>query len=345
MQVAAIEKPAVPPNPLAIFETSRGCQDAFALKAGVDLDIFTAIAKGSHTVPEIAKACEASERGVRILCDALTVMGFLHKSEKAYSLAPDSAVFLDSRLPTYLGKAFKFLLHPTHVRNFEQLSEAARKGAGGEAYNDLVPEDPIWVDFARGMAPLMYPATQAMAAQLQPVLAGKTAPRILDIAAGHGFFGIAVAQLIPTAEVYAVDWANVLEVARENAQARGVADRHHLIHGSAFDVDYGSGYDAVLLANFLHHFDPPTCERLLRKVWNAMVPGAYLAILEFMPNEDRISPAVPALFAVSMLSVTAAGDAYTFSELERMCINAGFTGVQLTALQGLPQSLVLSRKQ
>jgi hypothetical protein len=136
----------------------------------------------------------------------------------------------------------------------------------------------------------------------------------------------------------------VLEVARENAQARGVGERHHLIPGSAFEVDYGSNYDAVLLANFLHHFDAATCEQLLRKLRNAMNPGAYLAILEFVPNEDRVSPAVPALFSVTMLSNTPAGDAYTFSELQKMCTDAGFTETRLTALEGLPQSLVVSRK-
>src|SRR5207253_3604413 len=94
--------------------------------------------------------------------------------------------------------------------------------------------------------------------------------KILDIAAGHGLYGLAFAKRNPKAEVTAVDWANVLEVAKENAQAAGVSDRYHTRAGSAFDVDYGNGYDLVLLTNFLHHFDPPTCEMLLRKVRSAL---------------------------------------------------------------------------
>jgi ubiquinone/menaquinone biosynthesis C-methylase UbiE len=337
-------KPAPPPNPVAIFEAARGYQNSFILKTGVDLDLFTAIAKGSRSVAEIAHACGASERGVRILCDALTVLGFLIKTGNTYELTPDSAAFLDSRLPAYLGKAFKFFLHPSHLQNFERLPDAVRKGAGGNAYDGLGPDDPIWVDFARGMAPMMFPAAQAIAAQLKPALGAIASPKILDIAAGHGIFGISVAQVVPNAQVYAVDWANVLEVARENAQARGVGDRHHLIPGSAFEVDYGCAYDAALLTNFLHHFDAATCEKLLKKLWNALNPGAYLVILEFVPNEDRASPPVPVLFSVTMLSNTPAGDAYTFPELERMCIHAGFTETRLTALEGLPESLVTARK-
>jgi hypothetical protein len=57
------------PSPLPFFQTVQSYQRSFILKTGVELDVFTVIAKGSHTAPEIAKACSASERGVRVLCD------------------------------------------------------------------------------------------------------------------------------------------------------------------------------------------------------------------------------------------------------------------------------------
>ncbi len=89
---------------------------------------------------------------------------------------------------------------------------------------------------------------------------------MLDIAAGHGIFGITVAQRNPQAEVVAVDWPRVLTVATENAVALGVAARHTTIPGDAFTVDWGAGYDVALVTNFLHHFDVPTCTAFLKKV-------------------------------------------------------------------------------
>jgi 2-polyprenyl-3-methyl-5-hydroxy-6-metoxy-1,4-benzoquinol methylase len=342
--MAAQGKPGPPPNPLKIFEAARAYQLSYIMRAAVELDVFTAIAKGSHTVAELAKACQASERGVRILCDSLTVIGILSKQGNAYSLTPDTAFFLDSRSPAYLGKAFKFLLHPRNLENLQGLAETVRRGstAGNDAA--FAPEDPIWVDFARGMAPLTIPAAQAIAKILQSELAGKSAPKVLDLAAGHGSFGITVAQQIASAHIYAVDWANVLAVAKENAQAQGVGDRHHLLPGSAFDVDFGSGYDAALVTNFLHHFDPATNESLLKKIHKAMNPGGQLIILEFVPNEDRISPPVAALFSIIMLSNTLAGDAYTFAELEKMCRNSGFEGARPVSLDPMPQTLVVARR-
>lgn len=342
--MATQSKPGPSPNPLAIFEAARAYQDSFVLKAGVDLDVFTAIAKGSHTVPEIAKATQSSERGIRVLCDALSVLGFLSKSGDQYSLTPDSAAFLDNRSPAYLGRAFTFLLHPSHIANMTRFADSVRHGGCDVTDHHLDPDNAIWVDFARGMAPLMFPLAQAMAAHLKTALAGKPAPKVLDIAAGHGVFGVIVAQQISGAQIYAVDWANVLEVAKENATKHGVRDRHHLIQGSAFDVDYGAGYDAVLLTNFLHHFDHATNVKLLKKIAKAMNPGGELVILEFVPNPDRVSPTVPALFSVNMLAGTPQGDAYTFAEIERMCRDAGLENAHAVALEGLPQTLVLARK-
>ena len=161
--MSAQQQPVTPPSPVQIFNTVQGYQRAFALKAAVDLDLFTAIAKGSHTTAEIAKACNAAERGVRILSDSLVVMGFLTKAGNRYSLTADTAFFLDSRSPAYLGLAFKFLMHPTQLAHFEHLGAAVRNGGSSDEDSTLAPNDPIWIEFAKGMAPMMMPAAQAMA--------------------------------------------------------------------------------------------------------------------------------------------------------------------------------------
>src|SRR5207248_3593706 len=113
--------------------------------------------------------------------------------------------------------------------------------------------------------------------------------------------GVTLARHNPKAKIVAVDWANVLQVAKENAQKAGVADRHSLLPGSAFEVDFGKDYDIVLITNFLHHFDLPTNEKFLKKVYAALKPGGRAVILEFVPNEDRVSPPESAGFALVML--------------------------------------------
>ena len=314
-----------------------------ALKAGIELEVFTAIGEGNTTPAEIAKRCNASEKGIRVLCDYLTIMEMLTKKDGHYGLTLDSSVFLDKRSPAYVGGATEFLCSETITNGAKHMTEAVRKG-GTAMENDgtVGPDNPVWVKFARGMAPMM-----AMPAQMLAKLVDATADRklkILDIAAGHGLFGINFATNNPQAEVTAVDWKAVLEVAKENAQKMGVADRYKTIEGSAFDVDFGTGYDLVLLTNFLHHFDPPTCETLLRKVHAALADGGRAVSLEFVPNEDRVTPPDSAGFSMMMLTGTPSGDAYTFPELERMAANAGFKRSTLHPLPPTFQQVVISEK-
>lgn len=326
-----------------IWQIMTAFQHSAAFKAGVEIDLFTKIAEGNTTTAALAEACDSAERGIRILADTLTVLGLLSKSGKEYSLTDVSAAFLDKQSPMYVGSCVDFLMGPTQKRGFDDLTAAVRKG-GSTVIGDgsLDPESPMWVTFARGMMPLMVPPAQMMAEHVGFEKVDRL--KVLDIAAGHGIFGIMIAKAFPSAEVYAVDWSNVLAVASENAESFGVSDRHHLIPGSAFEVDFGSGYDVILVPNFLHHFDKETCTAFLRKVNNALSPDGKVMTLEFIPNDDRVSPPAEALFSLIMLAATPAGDAYTFSELKRMFEDAGFTRNEHIPLTPLPQHLIISEK-
>jgi 2-polyprenyl-3-methyl-5-hydroxy-6-metoxy-1,4-benzoquinol methylase len=335
--------PQTQPNPALFFETVQSYQRSFLLKSAVEIDLFTAIGAGSHTVPEIAKACSVPERGVRVLCDCLAVIGFLSKSGTRYSLTQDSATFLDRRSPAYFGNSLKFLLDPRQIQNLQRLTETVKKGTAEDSFT-MQPDDPLWVEFARGMAPFMAPAAQAIAQALRPGLASRPNAKILDIAAGHGTFGITVAEQLHNAHVYALDWPNVLQVAKENAVRHGVDTRYHLLPGSAFELEWGTGYDAVLLTNFLHHFNPETCVGLLTKAHAALNRGGQLAILEFIPNDDRVSPPLPAMFSLVMFSGTPHGDAYTLKQLSQMCTEAGFSEPKLVPLDPSPESVVVAKK-
>jgi 2-polyprenyl-3-methyl-5-hydroxy-6-metoxy-1,4-benzoquinol methylase/DNA-binding CsgD family transcriptional regulator len=332
-----------PLNPEPFWETITAFQRSAAMKAAVELEIFTKIAEGNKTAKAIAAECGASERGVRILCDSLTVMGFVTKTEGEYGLTEMSAAFLDKNSPMYLGGTVDFVLSSMQKRGFEDLTNAVRQGGSTVSESaSLDPESPMWVKFAHGMVGMMMPSAQAIAANIgfEP----DRALKVLDIAAGHGIFGITVGQHFPNAEIYAVDWSNVLQVAAENAEKFGVASRHHLIEGSAFEVEFGDGYDVILLTNFLHHFDPATNETLLRKIHRSLADGGKVITLEFIPNDDRVSPPSEAMFSLVMLANTPAGDAFTFAELKEMFEAAGFSRNEHIPLTPMPQHLVISMK-
>ena len=329
------------PTPERFFNALNAYQLTEAMKAAIELDVFTAVAEGNTTSAMIAKRCGAAERGARILCDFLTIHNFLTKQGSHYGLAPDSALFLDRHSSSYVGSAIEFLLTPRLRECHAHLTEAVRRGGTALGEGMLKHENPDWVKFAKGMMPMMYRPSEIIAAELRK---DGEVHKVLDIAACHGIFGISVAKQNPAAHIYACDWKPVLEVAQKNAQAMGIADRYHLLPGSALEVDFGGGYDLALITNFLHALDQTTCTALMRKVKAALTPGGRAAIAEFVPNPDRVSPPTAAAFSITMLAATPGGDAYTFAELERISKDAGFARVELAPAEiGINRLVVAHR--
>jgi hypothetical protein len=333
---------SAPLTPTIVFENLQAFQRTAALKAAIELDVFRAVGQGPGDVASIARHTHASERGIRVLCDYLVVIGLLQKVDGCYQHTPSSAAFLDPASPSCLASITGFLSNATMREPYERLTDIVRNGRTtlpGEG--SVEPENPVWVLFAQSMAPMMAPLAGPLG---RVVLEGRSGPmKVLDIAAGHGLFGIEVAKQNAQAHVTGLDWAPVLRVALENARKAGVHDRYDMLPGSAFSVNFGGPYDTVLLTNFLHHFDVETCVGLLKKVHGSLKPGGCAATLEFVPNEDRVSPPMPAAFSMTMLVTTAAGDAYTFRELADMYGRAGFTNVTSHPVPMSPHTIVTGR--
>ena len=330
------------PNPQLVWDTFNAYQRTAALRAAIELDLFTAIGEGATTAEALAQRCNGSQRGMRTLCDYLTVGGLLSKNANTYALTPTSAAFLDRHSPACMASMMDFMNSPELTSCFADLTETVRRGGTirGKGVNEA--EFDAWVTFAKSMMPLMKRASEFIA---EETLRAIPFPRrVLDIAAGHGLFGIAVASKAPQAQIVAQDWPNVLEVAQANARSAEIADRYQLLPGDAFRVEFGAGYDVVLLTNFLHHFSEADCVALLKRVAACLNPGGRVMILEFVPNEDRISPPIPATFSLMMLGATQEGDAYTMREYERMFAEAGLRKSELKQVPQSPQQLIIANE-
>jgi ubiquinone/menaquinone biosynthesis C-methylase UbiE len=271
------------------------------------------------------------------------VLGFLTKSGDQYALTQDSAVFLNRKSPAYAGGTLRFLLSNEIKGAFDYFTEAVRQGGTAQSPQGTVaPEHPVWIEFARSMGPLMAPAAIGLA-DLITMDQGRPA-KVLDVSASHGSWGLALAQKNPKTSIVALDWSPVLEVARENARAAGVSDRFSTIAGSAFDVAFGSDYDAILVPNFLHHFNKADCVIFLKKTHAALRPAGSVAIVEFVPNSDRITPPAAAGFSLIMLATTPEGDAYTFEEYSEMLAQAGFKPPTVHPLPASLNVAVIAKK-
>lgn len=334
------------PSPARLTDYAFAFQRTAALRAAGDLDLFTAIGAGYDTLSRLAEYCDAEERGVQALADFLVALELLTKDGERYGTAPDTAFFLDRDSPAFIGDALDFVVSETQLK--AMLSDpAAPVRSGGtvlpESGQLTAPNHPDWTTYAKAMAPLMARSASFLAELVAS--AGGEVRRVLDVAAGPGQSGIALARRFPAAQITALDWPNVLAVARGNAEAAGIADRWRALPGSALEVPLGGPYDVVLAVRFLHLLSPPDCEGLLCRLNAALAPEGRLVALQAILNEDRVSPPFAAMMNFNVLETTPTGHVYAASELEDLLHRTGFTRVEWNPLPESEERAIIAWKQ
>ncbi|MBL8229257.1 MAG: methyltransferase domain-containing protein [Bryobacterales bacterium] len=325
------------PNPELVWNTITAHQRSAALRAAVDVGVFAVLSEAPRTAAEIAERCHVPERGIRILCDFLTIHGLIAKRDGGYIHTATSAVFLSPHSPASLAPSVRFLMNNKIMQASSRLTETIRRGHTALDVPLAGEEVDEWVTFARTMQPFVAGAAEFMAGQLDK---GAPPKKVLDVAASHGMFGLAVARHSPGCEIVALDFPSVLEVTAEHARNAGVALT--LLPGSAFTADLGDGYDGILVTNLFHHFSQAECVSLMKRFHAALIPGGRLLVLEFVPNDDRVTPPLPASFSMMMLANTAEGDAFTRSQYTEMLQEAGFAACEFMDVPQSPQQLIVA---
>jgi 2-polyprenyl-3-methyl-5-hydroxy-6-metoxy-1,4-benzoquinol methylase len=315
---------------------------AFAIPLIIDAAVrnrlFDALAGGPKAADALAAETGVSERGARAALNALTSVELLSKdAEGRYALTPESAAYLVTTSPSFMGGMFRHTSSQLMPR-WLQLKEVIRTGrpapyAGSEAHGPA-----HFRELVEDIMPLSLPAARALAAEL---IGEASEARVLDIGAGSGVWGAALAQRSKRVRVTAMDWPEVTEVTLSFAERFGVARQIETLNGDMFEVDFGAGYQIAVLGQILHSFSEARNRALLEKIHAALAPGATLAIAEFLPDEARATKTQALIFAVNMLVNTNEGGTYTYSEIAAWLKEAGFENVRTLEAPG-PSPLILA---
>ena len=304
-------------------------------------NIFDSLASGPKTAAQVSKQTGASERGVRILMNALIGLELLRKQNGQYSLTPESEAFLVSNKPGSLAGFFPMSMRRL-IPHWLKLDELVRSGRPSEARNQEKEGTDFFSELVENIIPMSYLAAEALADHLN--IANRTTPlRVLDIAAGSGIWGIVLAQKSPKIEVTAVDWPGMIPTTKRITEKFGVAGQFRFIEGDIGDVDWGKDYDVATLGHILHSEGEQRSRRLLQKTACSLKPGGTIAIAEWLVNDERTEPLPSLMFAVQMLVNTEEGDTFSFNEIKRWLEEAGFKNVRTLEAPG-PSPLVLATK-
>lgn len=328
-------------SPERLLQLTWAYAPTLIIASAVNQRVFDLLDAGPQTVRQVAQKSGASERGLTAILNALVGFQFLSRRGERYALTPESSAFLVSTKPAFLGAIYRHMSSQI-IPNWLQLDKVVRSGKPATAVNSQKTGAAFFAEFVEALFPMGYPAAKALGEHLK-VAKSKKPIRVLDLAAGSGVWGIALAQQSPLVHISAVDWPPVLKVTKKVAARCGVADRLSTIPGDILKVDFGLGHNVATLGHILHSEGRERSRQLLRKVFKALEPGGTLVIAEFVVNDDRTGPPNALIFAVNMLVATDAGDTFTFKEMSDWMREAGFEKPRKLNVGG-PSPLILATK-
>jgi len=330
-------------TPRRIMELAWGFGPPIVIDAAIRTRIFDTLDSGPKTIKETAAATGAAPRAVRAIMDALVGIGLLERRAEQYALAPDSAKFLVSTKPSFHGGLISHLTQQA-IPKWLDLPKIAKTGSPSQALNQEDGGAAYFRTFVEALFAMNYSAACALADAMAGTIGSAQPAKVLDIAAGSGVWGIALAEKFPNVQVTAVDWPTVAEIAKTVAARHHVSDRYRTIAGDVLEADFGSGYRLATLGHILHSEGEARSRKLVQKVHQALAPGGAIAIAEFTPNDDRTGSPIALLFGVNMLVHTQNGDVFTFKQLSGWLTEAGFVNPRLLDAPG-PSPLILADKR
>lgn len=316
---------------------------ARALAVALQLDLFSHLAAAPETAANLARAVNASERGTRMLLDALCAIGVLDKADGRYRLPAATRTYLVRSNPDYMGG----LIESEHYwEAWGKLGEAVRSGCPVMAVEGKERAEAFFPVLIRSL----HVFNRERAQRLAEALGAGTTQRglsILDVACGSAVWSIAFAEADAEARVTAQDFPRVLEETKAYTDRHGVAGRFDYLSGDLNEVSFGADrFDIAILGNIVHSEGETSSRRLFRRLHQALRPGGRLVVIDFVPHEDRKGPVPAMLFALNMLIHTEAGDVYTLSEYRSWLQEAGFRAVETIDLgdKNVPAPAIVAGK-
>jgi ubiquinone/menaquinone biosynthesis C-methylase UbiE len=342
IEVEMTVQATAPVTPERIFQFAFGYAPPLILEAAIKHHVFDVLDSGPKSLKEIHAATGASERGLSAILNALVGLHFLAKDAQGiYSLTAESAAFLVSTKPGFQGGLIR---HSSEhlVPRWLHLNEVVATGKPVAAVNQQGPGSEFFSEFVNDIFPMSYHVAQELAAHLNLKSAeGKVS--VLDLAAGSGVWGIALAQSSDQVHVTAVDWHGVIPVTSVTVARFGLTPQFSFVEGDLQEADYGKGHNVATLGHILHSEGVERSKALLVKTFEALAPGGTIAVAEFLVNAERTGPLNGLFFAVNMLVNTDCGDTFSFEEIAEWLSEAGFTHARTLDTHG-PSPLILATK-
>ena len=304
-----------------------------AVLTALRLDIFEIIGHGTITHDALARAAGADPSGMSSLIGALAKLGYVRDKSGTISNTAMTRKWILADSPCSMADLFPSI-NDASMR-WDYLAESVRSGRPPRLGYEWLNEDPArWTRYHRGL--------RSTAALLAPIVLKQVRiPRhyrtILDIGGGHGHYCIEFCRRHPGLTGTILDWEPAGPVARQNIRDAGLEGRVTFRSGDFPSDSVGTGYDVILLFNFIRIMESEFLRSMFVMVREALSPGGTVVILDHMGYRPRSRFMGANAFLVLLeIYTSTVGRIHQASDVSAMLREAGFTRIRIKNLTRSP---------
>lgn len=324
-------------QPETIQKLGSNAYPAFAMIAGMQLDLFTPLETRPMGVDQLAEKLGLEPTRLAPLLYALVAAGLLTVDEEQFANTPEADCFLVKGKPTYLGGRHAF--YTARYQELQQTSASIRADRP-LAKLDFASMSPVAMEaYLRGL----HPATKASGRLLVDHVDFSHHHHLLDVGGGSGGLAIAISSVCPRLRVTVLEMPSVAPITQRFIEEENMVHQASVIAGDAVQGPWAGAYDVAVLRAFFQVLSPKDAIRALHNLFLVLEPGSPIFILGQVLDDSRLSPSLAVTFNLIFINIYDEGRAYTEHEYRSWLTETGFIGVERVILAS-GESLITAHK-
>ena len=325
------------PGRETIDKLAAGIYPSLAMLAGMELEIFTALGKGTQNSKEMASTLGVPERRLQPLLYALVAAGLLTLDNGGFANTPESQHYLVKGTPAFIGN-----LHIRYRIWWEAVLQTAAtiredRPVAGLDFSTLSPDE-IRKDFSSRDS-----GNRAAGRALAKQFNFSQFKSLADVGGAAGSLALGASEVCPDLRVSLVDLPSTAAVARDYLIEKGDADRMEVIAADITSGPLSARFDVAVMRNLIQVLSPEQARLAIMNVGQALEPGGMLLVIGHVVDDTRLSPPDIVSYGLVFINLYQDGGAYTEGEYRNWLTGAGLSNIE-RHLQPDSTSVIVARK-
>jgi hypothetical protein len=327
-------------RPETINKLSFAADAAFAMLAGMQLDVFTPLRSGPMTAKEISNTIGVGAERLRLLLYCIVAAGLLTEDACRFSNTSEANRYLVKGAPLYMGNRHAALA--LRWTGSLKTAESIRTGVPQARLNfsNSPPEE--LEKFLRNINANTVPAARDLLDKSD----FSSIETLADIGSGGGGLAITITKACPHIKATAIDLPQVTPIAQKIVQEEGAADHVKVMAANVVSGPLPGTYDVAVLRGLLQVLSSQDARVAVKHIGAAVKPGGRIYIIGQILDDSRLSPLEAVGFNLAFINAYDAGESYTEKEHRDWLTEAGFVNIERADYQlGDGSGLMTARKR